>query len=141
MLRRTCNTSSKFTVCLLVVAIDASRLTKESAKIKGVLRVTFKNDSQLREAAAVSGASHKTARVPRPLDSTGPRSQHPVCLVALGPIPVDGDCQSPAGRGGSCPTLLSSPRWRQKHPDSGKLGSQVLSGFPYSSVSSVSVHM
>lgn len=43
-------------MCWLVVAIDASRLTKEPAKIKGALGVIFKNGSQPGEAA-VGGAT------------------------------------------------------------------------------------
>lgn len=57
---------------MLVVAIDASRLTKEPAKIKGVLEVIFKNGSQPGAAAAVGGASNKVTRTPCPLDFLRP---------------------------------------------------------------------
>lgn len=53
-------------VCLLIVATDASRLTKEPEKIKGILGVTFKNGSQPRVAAAAGGASYETPRAPCP---------------------------------------------------------------------------
>lgn len=69
-------------VCLLVIAIDASRLTKGPAKIKGVLEVIFKNGSQPGEAAAAAGgASNEAARTPCPPDTLGPRFPQAMCLV------------------------------------------------------------
>lgn len=68
-------------VCLLVVVIDASRLTQETAKIKGVLEVILKNGAQPEEAAVVGGASHEIGRAPCPPGSRFPQA---VCLTALG---------------------------------------------------------
>lgn len=76
-------------VCLLAVAIDASRLTREPPKIKGALEVTSKNSSQPGEAAAVGGASDETARAPSLLNTPGPRSPQAMWPAALGSDPAE----------------------------------------------------
>lgn len=118
-------------VCLLVVVTDASRLTQEPAKIKGVLEVILKNGAQPGEAAIVGGANHEIGGPPCPPGSRFPQA---VCLTALG-LPC-GESHSPAGWEGLSHTLVTPPQWRQKGPDSVKLGSQVQGGFLYSSVRS-----
>lgn len=73
-------------VCLLVVVIDASRLTQEPAKIKGILEVILKNGTQPGEAAVVGGASHETGRAPCPPGSRFPQAVLPDCI---GVYPVE----------------------------------------------------
>lgn len=118
---------------MFAVAIDASRLIKETPRIKGALEVTFKNGPQPGEAAAVGGASHETARVPSLLDTLGPRSPQAMGLLALGGPPCR-ECLSPAEGTGLGRTLGSPSPGRHEGPV--KAGSRILGECIYSSVRS-----
>lgn len=67
---------------MLVVAIDASRLTKEPAKSK-VSWESYSKNGSLPGVATVGAASHEIVRAPCPLDTLGPRSPQTMCLAAL----------------------------------------------------------